>query len=385
MIGHVDLSKDDAPKIHFSNIAREFQEFGANVRCVLYTPVGTEYEQIGNNVSVRFIPNPLIGNILGRTIKYLLVIPFIILEIMKFRPNMIYFRFSPPILLYLLVIKSLKILSSRFKVILEFDDWLPEQRAIQGESPLKVVIIRNIQIGTARLADYIRVVAEGIKRRLLFNGVNKKKVAVIGNGTDINHFKPMDRKEAKKGIGLKSDYLYVGFIGNFAIWQGLDYLIQAIPDVLKVHNNTCFILVGDGPEMPKIQKEISQFKNKEVLLTGRVSYKKAGKYINAFDVGVAPFIEERNASIGLSPLKIRDYAACGVPIVTSRIEGLEIVEEEDIGILVPPDDSAALSRAIIKLLKNPQMREEMGKRGRKIAEKHFSWKGIAEQILELVF
>jgi len=385
MIGHVDLSKDDAPKIHFSNIAREFQGFGANVRCVLYTPVEAEYEQIGNDVSVRFIPNPLIGNILGRTIKYLLVIPFIILEIMRFRPNMIYFRFSPPILLYLLVIKSLKILFSKFKVILEFDDWLPEQRAIQGGSPLKVVIIKNIQIGTARLADYIRVVAEGIKRRLLFNGVNKKRVAVIGNGTDINHFKPMDRKEAKKGIGLKSDYLYVGFIGNFAIWQGLDYLIQAIPDVLKVHNNTCFILVGDGPEMPKIQKEISQFKNKEVLLTGRVSYKEAGKYINAFDVGVAPFIEERNASIGLSPLKIRDYAACGVPIVTSRIEGLEIVEEEDIGILVPPDDSAALSRAIIKLLKNPQMREEMGKRGRKIAEKHFSWKGIAEQILELVF
>ncbi len=385
MIGHVDLARDDAPKVHFSNLAREFRKFGANVRCVLYTPVEAGYEQIGNDVTVKFIPNPLIGNILGRAIKYLLVIPFIILEFIRFRPNMIYFRFSPPVLLYLLVVKSLKLLSFRFKVILEFDDWLPEQRAIQGESPLKVGVIKNLQIGTARLADYIRVVVPGIKKKLLFYGVNDSKIAVIGNGTDIEHFYPIEKREAKKLIGVSTDFLYVGFIGNFAIWQGLDYFIQAIPNVLKVHNNTRFILVGDGPEMPKIQKEISQFKNKEVLLTGRVSYKEVGKYINAFDVGVAPFIEERNASIGLSPLKIKDYAACGVPIVTSRIEGLEMVEKEDIGILVPPEDSEALSEAIIKLLKDPQMRERMGKKGRKIAEEKFSWNLVIKQILGLVF
>ncbi len=384
MVGHVDLSKNDAPKIHFSNLAREFHKFGANVRCVLYSPTETEYEEIGHDVIVRFLPNPLVGNIFGRSFKYLLCIPLITLEFLRFRPDIIYFRFSPPIFLYSLVIKNFKILSFVFKIISEFNDWLPEQRAIQGEKPFKVNVIKNLQMGTARLSDYIRVVSEGIKRKLLANGLNEKKLKVIGNGTDVNHFIPMDRKQAKKGLGLNSNFLYVGFIGNFAIWQGLDYLIQAMPSVLKENNNTRFILVGDGPEMPKIQKKISKFKKKEVLLTGRVPYKKAVKYINAFDIGVAPFIKERNTSIGLSPLKIKDYAACGVPIVTSRIEGLEIVEEENIGILVPPDDPEALSRAIIRLLKNPAIRQDMGKRARKIAEKHFKWKGVAEQILEFI-
>ncbi|MCK4225866.1 glycosyltransferase, partial [candidate division WOR-3 bacterium] len=142
---------------------------------------------------------------------------------------------------------------------------------------------------------------------------------------------------------------------------------------------------GDGPEMPKIQKEISQFKNKEVLLTGRVSYKEAGRYINAFDIGVAPFIYERNANIGLSPLKIWDYAACGVPIIASRIKGLEVIEEENIGILVQPDDPEALAQAIIRLIKYSEMRESMGKGGRKVAEEKFTWKMIAKRILELVF
>jgi glycosyltransferase involved in cell wall biosynthesis len=384
MIGHVDLSKDDAPKIHFSNLAREFRKLGVNIRCVLYTPVETEYDQISSDVIVSFLPNPLVGNIFKRSMKYLLCIPFITLEFLRFRPNIIYFRFSPPVFLYLLVIKIFKILSFVYKVIVEFDDWLPEQRAIQGENPFKVNIIKNLQIGTARLSDFIRVVSEGIKRKLLANSVNEKKIKVIGNGTDINHFIPIDRKEAKKRLGLNSNFLYVGFIGNFAIWQGLDYLIKAIPGVLKGNDNIRFILVGDGPQMPKIQKEIAKFKDKEVLLTGRVSYKEAVKYINAFDIGVAPFIKERNTSIGLSPLKIKDYAACGVPIITSRIEGLEIVEKENIGILVPPDDHKALSRTIRKLIKNHAIRKEMGEKGRKIAEKHFQWKEIAEQILEFV-
>lgn len=385
MISHVDLSRDDAPKVHFSNLAREFKKTGANVMCILYNPLKSDYEPIGEGVRVHFVPNPLSGNIVSRALKYILVIPFIIFEFLKFKPNLIYFRFSPPVFLYLCAIKGLRILPFSFRVILEFDDWLPEQRAIQGESPLKVTIIKNLQMGTARLADYIRVVVPGIKKKLLLYGVNDRKIAVIGNGTDTEHFYPMEKREAKKLIGVSTDFLYVGFIGNFAIWQGLDYLVAAIPRVLEVCNNVRFLLVGDGPEMPKIQKEISQFKNKEVLLTGRVSYKEAGRYINAFDIGVAPFIYERNANIGLSPLKIWDYAACGVPIIASRIKGLEVIEEENIGILVQPDDPEALADAIIELINSPKMRGNMGKRGRKVAEEKFTWKKIAERILQLVF
>ena len=43
----------------------------------------------------------------------------------------------------------------------------------------------------------------------------------------MEHFRPVERKKAKKLIGVDLDYLYVGFIGNFAVWQGLDYLLSA--------------------------------------------------------------------------------------------------------------------------------------------------------------
>jgi len=124
------------------------------------------------------------------------------------------------------------------------------------------------------------------------------------------------------------------------------------------------------------------FKDK-VILTGRVPYNEVNTYINAFDIGVAPSIRERNDGM-VSPMKVRDYAACGVPIVTTRIKGLEMVEMKGMGLLVPPDDSRSLARAIIKLAGDAKMREKMGKKGRKVAEEFFSWESVAEDILDMV-
>lgn len=193
----------------------------------------------------------------------------------------------------------------------------------------------------------------------------------------------MDRKEAKKSIGVNPDFLHVGFIGNFAVWQGLDYLLSAIPKVLKDVGIVRFLLIGNGPEMPKIKKQVSKFKDSEVILTGSVPYRVANNYINVFDIGVAP--RQPNITIGYSPLKIRDYAACGVPIVSSRIRGLEMIEEEGIGILIPPEDPNSLASAILLLSKDEKLRERMGKRGRKLSEEQFSWKIVTKRILELVF
>lgn len=385
MIGHVDLSKDDAPKVHFSNLARAFREHGLNVSCILYTPKEKEFESIGKNITVRFSPNPLFGNVLIRAIKYILVIPFIIWEFLRFKPQIVYFRFSPPVSLYLFIIMGFKALPFTFKVIIEFNDWVGDQRAIQGESQFKVSIIKFLQVMAARFTDYIRVVSEGIKDKLLNYRVVREKIEVIGNGTEVDFLMPMNKEEAKKLIGVNSNYFYVGFIGNFAIWQGLSYLTLAIPFILKENKKIRFLFVGDGPEMSKIKKEISPYKKEDIILTGQVSYKKINNYINAFDIGVAPFIKRRNDEIGLSPLKIRDYAACGVPIVSSRIRGLEMIEEEGIGILIPPEDPNSLASAILLLSKDEKLRERMGKRGRKLSEEQFSWKIVTKRILELVF
>jgi glycosyltransferase involved in cell wall biosynthesis len=384
LLGPVDISKDFGPKVHFFNLAVNFEKLGLRTKCIIYSPEDNIIDETSRKLNIKFLPNPLIGNKIGRLLKYLLIIPIMIKELFSFKPQIIYFRFSPPAFLYLMVLKLLRFFTLNYKVIAEFNDWIAEERAIEGEGTIKVKLVNFLQIKSAFLSDYIRVVVPGLKERLINHGIDAWKIAVIENGTDIYHFNPINKKEAKELIGVDPDYLYVGFIGNFAVWQGLDYLLPAIPQILKIHKNVKFLLVGDGPLMPKTRKEVSKFEKEKVILTGSVPYQEANLYINAFDIGVAPFIRERNDSIGLSPLKIRDYAACGIPVVTTRIKGLEIVEKYYFGILVPPDDSEALSKAIIKLIENRDLRSKMGKRSRKLAEKRFSWKNVAAEILNII-
>ena len=61
-----------------------------------------------------------------------------------------------------------------------------------------------------------------------------------------------------------------------------------------------------------------------------------------------------------------------------------MVEEEGIGILVPPDDSVSLAEAILKLSRDSKLRIAMGERGRRIAEERFSWEFVVKQILKTV-
>lgn len=380
MIAPVDISKDFGSKIHFFNLALSFEKLGFTTRSILYCPEKITNYKFNSGIDIRFVPNPLLGNLFSRVLKYLSVIPFIIIDVLRFKPQLVYIQFSAPALLYQLVLKCLKFFSIKFKVALEFHDWVAEQRKLEGHSSLKVNTVAKLQSGSAYLADNIRVVAKGIKEKLVSFGVNDKKIAIIENGTDLDFFRPMDKKKTKKLIGVDPSYIYVGFIGMFAVWQGLDYLLSAVPKVLKKHSNVRFILVGDGPIMPAIKKAVSKLEKGKVILTGKIPYCEANLYINAFDIGVAPFIKKRNDGM-VSPMKIRDYAACGVPIITTKIRGLEMVDQEGFGILVPPDNAKILSEAIVKLIENPGLRNEMGRKGRKVAEKNFPWKNVAEKIL----
>ena len=109
-----------------------------------------------------------------------------------------------------------------------------------------------------------------------------------------------------------------------------------------------------------------------------VPYEEVPKYINACDVCVAPFLF-RNS--GLSPLKVFEYLACGKPVVTSMINGLDFIKKYDLGILVEPENFDELAQALIKLLQNEKLRKKMAKNGRNVIATKYSWEVIAKKVV----
>jgi len=128
----------------------------------------------------------------------------------------------------------------------------------------------------------------------------------------------------RKRAGFDEDYFYAGFVGSFRSWQGLDTLIKAINIVRKQgYEKIRFILVGNGDPLEQFKEMVKAYGlGKETIFTGRVKYEEVPILINCFDVCLAPFKKERNAKIGLSPLKLYEYLACGRPVITSRVEGV---------------------------------------------------------------
>jgi len=231
-------------------------------------------------------------------------------------------------------------------------------------------------------SDRIIAVTPGIKSSLenLYN-IPGEKIVVVSNGANTSLFKPLEQDTCRKELSL-SPGPYVCFVGNLAPWQGVEYLVKAAPSVLSRLPECRFLIVGDGimkNELIILSKELEV--EDKFIFTGVVAYEKVPRYINASDACVAPFIVARNAKIGLSPLKLYEYMACGKPVVASNISGVsDALESSQGGIPVLPENPGALAEAIIKLLEDSELSKKMGSKGLSYVTENYSWYSVAKQV-----
>lgn len=232
-------------------------------------------------------------------------------------------------------------------------------------------------------ADAVVAVTEGIKTYLVDRyGLPEMQVSVIANGANTDIFSPRDRHEARCLLGLPVEDRYVCFVGNFAPWQGVEYLIQAVPEIVSRYPCVRILLVGDGAmrqAWAALADSVGALSH--IRFTGAVPYEDVVLYIGASDICVAPFISRRNERIGLSPLKIYEYLACGRPVVASRINGItELLTRSGGGIAVAPEDPRELAGAVLHLLSNESLQRKMGCSGCAYVTANHTWEKVAANV-----
>lgn len=250
-------------------------------------------------------------------------------------------------------------------------------------------VIKNILIYISKQSilhsDHIVAVTPNLKN-IIQNELNisGEKITVIPNGANVKLFHPMEKTHSCELLKLSGTFNYICFIGNLAPYQGIENLILASQLILTSCPDARFLIVGDG-EMKNDWINIAQKTGvyDKFIFTGSIPIEQVPLYINVSDVCVAPFRSSRNAKIGLSPLKIYEYLACAKPVVSSRIPNLEFIEEQNAGFLVEPENPKELSKAIIKLMKDENLRNEMGKNGRDLVVKYYSWEANARKVAKL--
>jgi len=276
------------------------------------------------------------------------------------------------------------------KIITEVNGLTIDEVESESLSKLRKKVILAFENFNYRASDHLICVAPQIRDRILEHyGLLPDKVSVLLNGVNSDRMPVLDRREAKRQIGLDPDQHIVGFVGHFFPWDGIEYLIEAAPQIIRDIENVRFLIIGHGrwgeglPELAT-QKGMAKY----FVFTGKVPWERLYLYVNAFDVATAPYSKAINLQSGRSSLKILEYFACKKPVVASQTKVIpEIVDltERGLGIVVKPEDATALAKSIVRLLKDEQLRNEMGKEGRNYVERERSWKIVAQKTQVIIY
>ena len=210
-----------------------------------------------------------------------------------------------------------------------------------------------------------------------FLGKYRDKTVVIPNGINIDDFDILyPKEECRKKLGLPFDENIILFVGTLSLYKGPDVLLKAMPKVIKNIPNAKLVFVGSGPMRKGLEIRLRKLGvERHVKFAGFVEEGLKPLYYKAADVFCLPSTMNTE-SFGIVNL---EAMACGVPIVASKIGGVpDVVKDGENGLLVPSSDSEALADAIVYLLENQDVREKMGKNGRRKVE-DYSWERIAEE------
>ncbi len=197
---------------------------------------------------------------------------------------------------------------------------------------------------------------------------------IIPNGVDLAHFSP----DVSPIDEFSDGKLNILFVGRLESRKGLNYLIKAYKQVKEEFPNSRLIVVGPGTRLRrKYERQVKRNRLKDVVFVGYASYAELLRYYKTADIFCSPATGRESFGIALL-----EAMAIGKPIVASNIDGYASVMTHGVeGLLVPPKDEKALAQALISLMANESLRQQMGARGKLTAE-GYDWKHIAQRVLD---
>ncbi len=212
-------------------------------------------------------------------------------------------------------------------------------------------------------------------------------IEIIPCGTDTNKFGSVASVTARNKLGIESDVFNILFVGRFDRRQGIETLVRAVskPYLHGTDNIRLTILTsGDRDhfsnqlERKRITKLVWDLGMENITtFVARQSRDELATYYAAADVCVIPSHYNPSGMVAMEAM------ASGTPVIASNVGGLKyVVDREITGLLLPPGNATVLSKAIYRLIDEPEIRWKMGISARERAVHLFTWDSIAEQLSE---
>ena len=263
--------------------------------------------------------------------------------------------------------------------VMEVRDLWPQTIIDMGELSAGHPITRALQILEKflyRRAERIIVLGPQMREYIAACGVSRDKIVWIPNGVDLLRF---DRAAVPEMGREGFQVIYLGAHGQA---NALDVLLEAAKVVQdRGHYEISFILVGDGPEKPRLIAQARELGLRNVEFRGPVPKAEVPKTMYEADAFISNAEKAEVHRYGISFNKLFDYMTAARPVISSVDASNNPVDEARCGLTIPPRDPQALAEAVVRLYQMPQEeREAMGRRGREYVKKHHDITQLAKRL-----
>jgi colanic acid biosynthesis glycosyl transferase WcaI len=216
--------------------------------------------------------------------------------------------------------------------------------------------------------DTVSSISVRMVERLLLKGVSQRRIRYFPNWVDISHVKPTLSSAAYRArLGIAADAVVVLFSGTLGGKQGL-MAIPAVATLLAARNDIVFVVCGDGMVKPELEAASAGLPN--VRLFPLQPFERLGELLCMADIQLLP--QNLGAADLVLPSKLSGMLASGRPVIATCLAGTELeAVVSQCGIVVPPQDTAALAAAVCRLADDVATRLELGRRARAYAEANF--------------
>jgi glycosyltransferase involved in cell wall biosynthesis len=369
----LDWDRPSAGRVHFGALAREFRAAGHEL-------VGLLSTREGSDLFDKLIRIPRFNeSLLGQACRSSAHLIALARALRRERPDLLYYRFrscSPA------VVRVARGTAPRTRILTELNNWPSDLLAVSGYARPFAQLAHWGQLTCARASDAVRALTHSHRDLLVQHGVPADRVIVAGTGVDLDGFRPADRDAACRANGLDPALRYVGFVGHLTRWQGVDVLLRAAPAILSRHREARLLIAGEGPQAENLARWAAELGCADrVTFLGAVPHERVPSLIHACDVCIGPLVRERSGQLTRSPMKLREYAACGKPSIAVRVGGLEELEQAGASWLADPGSAASVAELVTRLLADDRARAQAGAAARRFAEQNFSWARIAAILL----
>ncbi len=238
-----------------------------------------------------------------------------------------------------------------------------------------------------RRASAITMPSEDLKERVIRMGAPPQRCHVVPYGVDPNQFTRIEDAGPllRRQLGFRDDTLVVFSVGRMVYKKGFEYLIRAVPAILREHPDARIVLAGGGDLEEKLVSLVKQLGvEKSVMMPGFVSRDKLPLYFSGCDLFVLPSVVDQQGNVDGLPNTLLEAMASARPVVATDVAGIPLaVKDGENGLLVPEKQPGELATAINLLLGAPELRAQYGEASRRRVEKDLNWATTAQAFIRL--